>query len=477
MKNTLPFLALATFLVIILGARAQAQCPTGDIGFTAQAQIDAFSTNYPGCTNMPFTIDISGADITSLAGLSQLTSLTGNLRIHGNPMLTNLTGLDNIHSAVVGLDIYDNPALVSLAALGGISSTGGSLRLDNHPSLTSLTGLEGITVIGGGLSISLNPLLTNLAGLENVVSVGAGFSITSNTSLTSLTGLEGLHTVGITFNISGNPSLTSLTALSNLTSIGGPLTVSNNALLTSLSGLDNIASTSITFVNLVTNPNLSICGVTSICNYLSVPANPANIFDNITGCNSRAQVEASCLTLPIELLTFEAEEHENSCLLRWRTASEHNNSHFEVEHSRNGISFEKIGLVEGSGTSFTAQDYSFLHQSPMPNTNYYRLKQYDLDGHFSYSEVTEITITNNRAVLIYPNPITTGSFHLELGNPSDENMTLRILQADGRIIWSQTIPGDVAAQIVNINNLIAGVYLMQLTNEDGIIFQQRIIKY
>ncbi len=477
MKKTLSLLFLSTFFVGIIGVRALGQCPTAEVSFTSQAQINAFPTNYSGCTNMPFTIDISGADITNLNGLSQLTSLTGNLRIHGNPILTNLNGLGNIHSAIVGLDIYDNPLLASISALGGITSTGGSLRLENNTSLTSLTGLGSITSIGGGLNISLNPLLTNLAGLESVTSVGASFSIASNASLTSLTGLGGLRTIGITFNVSGNPSLTSLTALGGVTSIGGPLTVSNNASLTSLSGLDNISHTSITFVNLLTNPNLSICGVTSICRYLSVPANPANIFDNITGCNSRAEVQAACLLLPIELLSFEGKEQGKDCLLSWRTASEQDNSHFEVEYSRNAVSFEKIGTVKGNGTSFKVHDYEFLHESPMPGTNYYRLKQYDLDGNFSYSAIKDITITNDRAILVYPNPITIGSFRVAFGKPSDENMILRIIRIDGLVVWSQKISSNVSEQIINIKDLMAGVYSLQLTYENGMIFRQKIVKY
>jgi len=343
--------------------------------------------------------------------------------------------------------------------------------------LTSLTGLGGITSIGGGLSVSMNSLLTNLAGLENLSSIGASFSITSNASLTSLSGLGGLHTVGITFNISGNPLLTSLIPLGGLTSIGGPLTVSSNASLTSLSGLDNIASTSITFVNLVTNANLSYCGVTSICNYLSVPANPANIFSNTTGCNSKAEVQASCLPLPIELLAFEAEEQGRNCLLSWRTASEHANSHFELENSRNGVSFEKIGSVEGNGTSFKSQDYEFLHQSPIPGTNYYRLKQYNWDGTFSYSAIKSITISDNKAVLVYPNPITTGRFRVALDQLSEGNMTLCIHKIDGSVVWSQVVPRDVTEQVINIKDLATGIYILQVTYENGQVFRQKILKY
>jgi len=473
MKKPLFF---STFLVLLMRVHLHAQCPTTEVDFTSQAQIDAFPTNYPGCTNMPYTIDISGANITNLNGLSQLTSLTGNLRIH-NTMLVNLTGLDNIHSAAVGFDIHDNPVLTSIAALGGISTTGGSLIIDNNPSLTSLTGLGSITSVGGGISIYLNPLLTNLTGLDNISSVVGSLSITSNAALTSVSGLGGLQTVGISFTFISNPSLTSLTALSGLTSIGGPLTISNNASLTSLSGLDNIASTSITFVNLLTNASLSYCGVTSICNYLSIPANPANIFDNVNGCNSRTQVQASCSALPIELLGFEAHKQGNDCLLSWRTASEHDHSLFEIEHSRNGISYETIGTVDGSGTSFKELDYEFSHQSPMPGKHYYRLKQFDLDGNFSYSDVRDLTITDNSAVLVYPNPITDGSFRVVLGQAFDGNMTLRILRMDGQAVWSQTISGDVATQTIQVNDLTAGVYVLQVTGENGVVFREEILKY
>ena len=102
----------------------KAACPTGDITFNTQAQIDAFPTTYAGCAVMPYSITIQEhvlGNITNLNGLSQLTAIGGGLRIVGNPALTNLTGLGTLTSIGQSLEIVDNAGLTSLTILARIT--------------------------------------------------------------------------------------------------------------------------------------------------------------------------------------------------------------------------------------------------------------------------------------------------------------------------------------------------------------------
>jgi hypothetical protein len=82
--------------------------------------------------------------------------------------------------------------------------------------------------------------------------------------------------------------------LDNLTSIDNDLAVEGNAALTSLSGLDNIDPVTINELIIYNNPQLFICDVQSVCDYLE-SGGPATISFNAPGCNTRAQVEAACL--------------------------------------------------------------------------------------------------------------------------------------------------------------------------------------
>lgn len=99
----------------------------------------------------------------------------------------------------------------------------------------------------------------------------------------------------------------------------------------------------------------------------------------------------NCGSLPIELLYFTADKL--SCgtnSLIWETASESNNDRFEVERSSDGITFIKVGTVKGAGTSTSRNKYNLTDYNPIQELNYYRLKQIDLDGSFTYSNIISI---------------------------------------------------------------------------------------
>ncbi|MCK6693785.1 MAG: hypothetical protein L6Q97_17020, partial [Thermoanaerobaculia bacterium] len=85
-----------TFLLFLSCCRLAAQCPTGDITFSTQGQIDSFQLNYPGCTGLPGNVKISGADITNLQSLSAIDSIIGFLSIADNPVLASLNGLESL---------------------------------------------------------------------------------------------------------------------------------------------------------------------------------------------------------------------------------------------------------------------------------------------------------------------------------------------------------------------------------------------
>ncbi|MGE4590027.1 MAG: T9SS type A sorting domain-containing protein [Acidaminococcaceae bacterium] len=235
-----------------------------DYVFNTQSEIDLFEAAFPNCTDLEGNVTINGIDITNLAGLGMITSIAGNLTIHGCEGLTSLTGLDNLNSVGNDLIIYKNynlsslngtenlysvggnlklyslPDLSSLNGLDGLNNIGVNFRIYNCNTLTSLTGLENLTSIGGYLWIDHNAGLSNLNGMENLTSVDGNLWIHTNTALTSLSGLENLTSVGKNFRLFFNTALTSLSGLESLTSIGDYLWVKNNPVLTSLSGLDNL---------------------------------------------------------------------------------------------------------------------------------------------------------------------------------------------------------------------------------------------
>jgi len=511
-------LTIALFSILLSHEIIAQTCLPNGITFSTQASIDNFPTNFPGCTQIQGSVTISGADITNLGGLSAVTSIGLFLNIQNNPMLTNLTGLNaltstngllrirdnNALTSLTGLEsltslgqgginIGPNSALASLAALSGITSVDAFVIIFNNDALTSLTGLNAITSTGSHVSILSNDGLTNMTGLGALHTIGLALVIGSNSGLTSLTGLEALTsletgrlriydnaaltsltglsaltTIGTDLTISDNPALTSLAALSALSSIGSHLTVTNNDALESLTGLDNIDHTTITDLYLQNSALLSHCEVQSICDYLDIPANQASISANTVGCNSRAQVIASCTPAPIELISFSGKTIENSTILSWQTASEINNAYFEIEHSMNGNSFHVLGTVNGHGNTSDLQSYAFIHQNPAVGINYYRLKQVDFDGKYAYSNTIAINIARDD-VQLFPNP-TTGV--IEVRGPNTEECTVRLNDNMGMFIKSEQLPDT---RQIDISNLSNGMYFIEiLTHRRSTV--KRIIK-
>lgn len=119
--------------------------------------------------------------------------------------------------------------------------------------------------------------------------------------------------------------------------------------------------------------------------------------------------------LPIELKDFTAEysEENHDVICKWETGSELNNDFFTIERSQNALNWESIGQVDGVGNSSEAIIYSFRDAKPFYGLSYYRLKQTDFDGTYTYSNITSVEANkiDSDFFKIYPNP-TSSSFVL-----------------------------------------------------------------
>ncbi|HHB79487.1 MAG TPA: hypothetical protein ENK85_09680, partial [Saprospiraceae bacterium] len=109
--------------------------------------------------------------------------------------------------------------------------------------------------------------------------------------------------------------------------------------------------------------------------------------------------------LPIELLNFNATKKQDRIAVSWQTTSEQNSDYFDIEHSNDARYFQKLGSTKAQGTSYEVRNYTYTHQSPSKGINYYRLKQVDMDGKFTYSNIVSAKI-GKEEISFYPNPAT-----------------------------------------------------------------------
>jgi hypothetical protein len=100
--------------------------------------------------------------------------------------------------------------------------------------------------------------------------------------------------------------------------------------------------------------------------------------------------------LPIELISFEGISKSGYNHLFWKTASESNNDYFTIEKTQDGINYNTVININGAGNSNTTLSYDYIDYNVDNTINYYRLKQTDYDGKYSYSNI--ISLDNNRKV-------------------------------------------------------------------------------
>lgn len=149
--------------------------------------------------------------------------------------------------------------------------------------------------------------------------------------------------------------------------------------------------------------------------------------------------DGSSSGFPVEFLGFTVEPLRNNALLQWSTASELSNSHFDIQRSADGMLWENLDQVKGAGNSDDIRQYEYLDTNPFPDKSYYRLKQVDFDGGFSYSEVRTFTFQGVfDFVDVYPNPVKS-LLNIRLEMEEDRPVTIEITDPLGKTVYHKNI--------------------------------------
>jgi hypothetical protein len=166
--------------------------------------------------------------------------------------------------------------------------------------------------------------------------------------------------------------------------------------------------------------------------------------------------------LPITLHAFTASvQPEKAVLLQWTTDLETNNDHFDIERSVDGNHFSTIGTVKGKGNSSTQTRYTWVDSLPAAGVNEYRLRQVDLDGKYSYSPITQVTIDarGQTTISAYPNPVTD---YLTISSPAGEQIvSVNIYNATGVSLMKYTGASGNKV-ILSMKSMPPGVYTIRV---------------
>jgi len=171
--------------------------------------------------------------------------------------------------------------------------------------------------------------------------------------------------------------------------------------------------------------------------------------------------------LPVTLTTFAGSLTTNGNQILWTTASEKNNSHFDLQRKGDAAEFETITTVKGAGNTNTKQMYNYLDKNSPFKTTYYRLKQVDLNGKVDYSGTIAIKSNLNGKIVVFPNPFTT-EISLNVNETLKPNTKVSIYDMLGR---KQNVEFTINGSTINCKtgSLPTGSYILKVITDSGII--------
>ena len=251
-----------------------------------------------------------------------------------------------------------------------------------------------------------------------------------------------------TTSVSPSPSITNVDIVVSGGTFSSTVTRTNTAFGWTSSGFMFVATSTLHTISFSAGSGLT--------------GNSGMIIDNVSITSS---------PLPIKLLSFDGQLQDKQVVFNWTTASEKNNSFFEIEKSTDGALYTSLGKIDSKaigGNSSNKLSYETNDLSPTQGNNYYRLKQVDFDNTISYSKVIVVPMNKKQEDVskLFPNP-NNGEFTIDMGSP--RNVVISIIDRFGKVVHSEQQDLNKESSLVHINtnhNLITGLYHCFVTSEN-----------
>lgn len=187
-------------------------------------------------------------------------------------------------------------------------------------------------------------------------------------------------------------------------------------------------------------------------------------------------------SLPIELIIFNGRPDGFDTILEWITATETNNDYFEIERSEDGINWEYVKQIDGEGNSVSLKKYSFVDTNPNIPISYYRLKQVDFDGKYSFSNIIYVDfviLERKKHITPTPNPIVKNEdISLIISGFLGDEILLILTDVYGKSHYQKVfmIYDNKTTVVIPNGNLPQGTYIITGSNRQELYMKKIIIK-
>lgn len=194
---------------------------------------------------------------------------------------------------------------------------------------------------------------------------------------------------------------------------------------------------------------------------------------NLTGAGSFGAATMSCSigTFPVEWLAFDGVWDANlgGVQLTWSTATEVNNAGFSIEQSLDGTAWQGTGSLPGAGNSSQPLTYEYFTSAQPGNVYFFRIRQSDFDGSFSYSQVLQINTTDQISCQVFPNPC-----HDVLHIHQAGIQRLELVTAMGQVIY--TVDPSTRQIDLPMHLFPSGIYVLRAAGDQLHGYSERVIK-
>ncbi|RAK69417.1 T9SS type A sorting domain-containing protein [Hymenobacter edaphi] len=452
---------------------------------TVTSSTSLYATGAINCTSLSVA---SGASLSTNGALS----VSGDLTVNGTLNVPSATVAGNVNYATnttglgsggLVLNGSGNQTLVTngaaLAKLT-IDKSAGAVVVNNDLTISSLlaftrgmvqtsatsaiTMAVGASVTGetAGRYVKGN-LITQANNVSGMTSFGNGVTINATSPLGTVTvkRTAGLQSAGVSYGT--NPAsglikgIDQIWEITPTTQPTAPVPVTFNWVADNDNGL-TFTQARVWKQETAADPWRPVGGEANASATRSITVNAPSF--------SRWTVSNVSNPLPVELLHFTAQGRGADALLRWSTATEHNNSHFLVEVSTDGHRFQPVGQVAGRGNSLGRSDYQFVDERVGRYGQallYYRLRQVDHDGTETMSPLVALWVSGDKELVMeaFPNPFR-DNLKLRINAAATEPATLTLQDRLGRMILSQAVQlvaGVTTVELPRVYSLAPGIYV------------------
>jgi hypothetical protein len=174
--------------------------------------------------------------------------------------------------------------------------------------------------------------------------------------------------------------------------------------------------------------------------------------------------------LPVQLTSFDGTYANGIASLNWQTSQELNSDHFQLFRSFDGNNFALAGTIAAAGNSNNPKNYHYQDKVSATAGNYvfYKLKQIDKDGKYTFSSIIKLSLSDvNASFQLFPNPVV-NNFSASFTAPKLSSATLLIRNINGQLVYSKTVNVIKGNNAVLISNapLKTGMYYVSIINDE-----------